>query len=113
MTVAVDGAEEVAIVGAGVPTTTDGAEVPTTTDGTEVPTTTDGAEVVRSTDGAVVMISSSIVGAFVGKITDGVVADGVGLFGRSARAMPRTSTSAPGPRRTTLRPRTARRGRTR
>ena len=81
VTVAVDGAEEVAIVGAGVPTTTDGAEVPTTTDGTEVPTTTDGAEVVRSTDGAVVMISSSIVGAFVGKITDGVVADGVGLFG--------------------------------
>jgi hypothetical protein len=78
--VAVDGAEEPATDGAEVPSTTDGAEVVSTIVGAVEPTTV-GAEVATSSDGAVVTTFSSIVGAFVGKITDGVVADGDGLFG--------------------------------
>jgi hypothetical protein len=81
VTVAVDGAEVPSTDGAEVTTATDGAEVTTTTDGAEVVTATVGAEVVTSSDGEVVTTFSSIDGAFVGKITDGVVADGDGLFG--------------------------------
>lgn len=81
VTVAVDGAGVVATDGAEVPTTTVGAEVVTANVGTVVTTTTVGAEVVTSSDGAVVTTFSSIVGAFVGKITVGAVADGDGLFG--------------------------------